>query len=306
MTTRRRKAGEPTAQKREAHVQEEEGDRPYTRVLLQGALVICSLLVIRTFVDFEEKEYGQLATINEDIPHRFIEVGCSSDYDKEKVMFKGCIPSICGRVIMDHIVTREEAAKLLDVAKKGLSLGGSNGGASILDLHSGALSKGDKFVDIFSLQKTKSINIFTEDDFKLYTRVKDRIQHTITAEFGIPREKLFLTNPTFFSQMTTKPAQTVHDEYWHPHVDKETYGSFHYTSLLYLSEYGTDFKGGRFVFVDKDINKTVDPKRGRLSFFTSGSENLHYVEKLTSGTRYAITVSFTCNPQRAIDDPTLR
>ena len=39
-------------------------------------------------------------------------------------------------------------------------------------------------------------------------------------------------------------------QYWHVHVDKETYGSFHFTSLLYLTDYGIDFKGGSFVFVD--------------------------------------------------------
>lgn len=44
---------------------------------------------------------------------------------------------------------------------------------------------------------------------------------------------------------------------------------------------------------------------GRVSFFSSGSENLHRVEKVTWGTRYAITVSFTCNPEHAIADPNL-
>ncbi len=44
---------------------------------------------------------------------------------------------------------------------------------------------------------------------------------------------------------------------------------------------------------------------GRLSFFTSGSENLHYVEKVRSGTRYAITVSFTCDQDKAIEEPTM-
>ena len=38
------------------------------------------------------------------------------------------------------------------------------------------------------------------------------------------------------------------------HVDKETYGSFHFTSLLYLTDYGIDFKGGSFVFVDNHDN----------------------------------------------------
>lgn len=37
--------------------------------------------------------------------------------------------------------------------------------------------------------------------------------------------------------------------------------------------------------------------------FTSGSENLHAVEKIRSGTRYALTISFTCNMNKAISDP---
>jgi hypothetical protein len=45
---------------------------------------------------------------------------------------------------------------------------------------------------------------------------------------------------------------------------------------------------------------------GRVSFFTSGSENVHYVEKLESGVRYAITISFTCDPEMAIADPDVR
>ena len=42
---------------------------------------------------------------------------------------------------MDNIVDSWEADKILDLAKKGFAKGGGNGGASILDLHSGAFSK---------------------------------------------------------------------------------------------------------------------------------------------------------------------
>uniref|UniRef100_A0A672LUJ1 Urotensin-2 receptor 2 n=1 Tax=Sinocyclocheilus grahami TaxID=75366 RepID=A0A672LUJ1_SINGR len=52
-------------------------------------------------------------------------------------------------------------------------------------------------------------------------------------------------------------------------------------------------------------NRTVEPRAGRVSFFSSGSENLHHVEKVPWGTRYAITVSFTCDPDYAIDNPSL-
>jgi len=41
-----------------------------------------------------------------------------------------------------------------------------------------------------------------------------------------------------------------------------TYGSFDYTSLLYLSDYGSDFTGGRFIFMDENGNRTVEPRAG--------------------------------------------
>ncbi|XP_029639609.1 2-oxoglutarate and iron-dependent oxygenase domain-containing protein 3 isoform X1 [Octopus sinensis] len=226
------------------------------------------------------------------------EIPCSKDYVSEP--FKGCIPSQCKRVVLDHMVTTDEAKSLLLLAKKGLAFGGSDGGASILDLHSGALSKGNSFVDIFKMLGSKFSEVFTKEDFQIYKRVKEKVFQAIINEFNIPHTDLYLTKPTFFSRMTPKPAKTIHDEYWHLHIDKKTYGTFHYTSLLYLTTYGKDFTGGRFTFVDKDKNSTVEPKLGRVSFFTSGSENPHFVEKVSSGERYAITISFTCDPTKAI------
>ncbi|XP_046370039.2 2-oxoglutarate and iron-dependent oxygenase domain-containing protein 3-like [Haliotis rufescens] len=231
-------------------------------------------------------------------------VPCSKDYSQEE--FQDCKPKRCGRVVMDDLVRQEDAEYLLRVAEKGLALGGSSGGASILDLHTGALSKDNAFIDIYRLLKAEKIDLLTEKDFKIYKKVKDQIHDAIAAEFGVPPGKLYLTKPTFFSRMNMTTPKTIHDEYWHAHVDKETYGSFHYTSLLYLATYKQDFDGGRFVFVDTDANRTVEPKLGRVSFFTSGSENVHFVERLTDGVRYAITVSFTCDPSKAISDPESR
>lgn len=86
---------------------------------------------------------------------------------------------------------------------------------------------------------------------------------------------------------------------------QDTYKSFHFTTLLYLNDYNIDFKGGRFVFIDEKFNRTVEPRTGRVSMFTSGKENLHYVEKVQSGTRYAMTISFTCDKNYAIEDPSI-
>ncbi|TSK14718.1 2-oxoglutarate and iron-dependent oxygenase domain-containing protein 3 [Bagarius yarrelli] len=208
---------------------------------------------------------------------RVFMIQCSEDYQKYK-HFPGCTPSKCGRAVTDNVVSADEAQALKRIAERGLALGGSDGGASILDLHSGALSMGKKFVNI-------------------YRTVRSRIQRVICETFGLDSSKLYLTKPTFFSRINSTSAKTTHDEYWHPHIDKVTYGSFDYTSLLYLTDYGVDFGGGRFIFMDPNSNRTVEPR--------TGSENLHHVEKVAWGTRYAITVSFTCDPDFAIADPSL-
>ena len=247
---------------------------------------------------FTEVYDGEMAPHDAEFTRLFVEVPCSRDYGSR---FKRCAPKKCGRCVMDNLFDAEDIRSLRRIAERGLALGGSNGGASILDLHSGALSKGDKFINIYQFEQA----IFNSKDFELYRRAKNKIHEAIAREFDIPKSSLYLTYPTFFSRMDSRPAKTKHDEYWHPHIDKLTYKTFYYTSLLYLSEYGKDFMGGRFNFIAKNSNKTVEPRRGRLSFFTSGAENPHFVEPVISGTRFAITVSFTCDPKAAIKDPGL-
>lgn len=53
-----------------------------------------------------------------------------------------------------------------------------------------------------------------------HREAKEKVRHAIARHFELQPEAIHLTSPTFFSQMTTNPAKTVHDEYWHPHVDK--------------------------------------------------------------------------------------
>ncbi|XP_032358017.1 2-oxoglutarate and iron-dependent oxygenase domain-containing protein 3 [Etheostoma spectabile] len=233
---------------------------------------------------------------------RVYTVQCSEDYENYK-RYPGCTPVKCGRAVTDSVVTREEAQVLRRLAERGLALAGSDGGASILDLHSGALSMGKQFVNIYRYFGDQIKDVFTQEDFQLYRNVRERIQAVIAETFGLDPTLMYLTKPTFFSRINSTTAKTQHDEYWHPHIDKVTYGSFDYTSLLYLSDYGTDFTGGRFIFMDQNDNRTVEPRAGRVAFFSSGTENLHRVEKVTWGTRYAITVSFTCDPAHAIADP---
>ncbi|XP_027519885.1 2-oxoglutarate and iron-dependent oxygenase domain-containing protein 3 isoform X1 [Corapipo altera] len=273
-----------------------------------GSLVLWSRLLAQDGISgdgiLQDGVTEVLAHRSDSLRDKFVEIPCSEDYDSHR-RFEGCTPRRCGRGVSDAIITREEAERIRRIAERGLSLGGSDGGASILDLHSGALSLGKHFVNLYRYFGDKIHDIFTEEDFALYRDVRQRIQQRIAQVFGISSSSMYLTKPTFFSRMNSTEAKTTHDEYWHPHVDKVTYGSFDYTSLLYLSDYTQDFGGGRFVFLDADSNKTVEPRAGRVSFFTSGSENLHRVEKVHWGTRFAITISFTCNPEHGIGDPVL-
>ncbi|XP_058140942.1 2-oxoglutarate and iron-dependent oxygenase domain-containing protein 3 isoform X1 [Dasypus novemcinctus] len=281
------------------------------KLLKAAALGACAALATLLLWSSSGSDDGVtevLAPRGEVLPGRFIEVPCSEDYDSQR-RFEGCTPRKCGRGVTDAKVTREEAERIRSIAEKGLSLGGSHGGASILDLHSGALSVGKHFVNLYRYFGDKIHTVFSEEDLRLYRDVRRKVQLTIAEAFGVSPSSLYLTKPTFFSRINSTGARTAHDEYWHAHVDKVTYGSFDYTSLLYLSDYLEDFGGGRFVFMDDGANRTVEPRTGghpgRVSFFTSGSENLHRVEKVLWGTRYAITIAFTCDPDHGIEDPAL-
>ncbi|XP_051015213.1 2-oxoglutarate and iron-dependent oxygenase domain-containing protein 3 [Acomys russatus] len=282
-----------------------EAQRTCLKAVVLGVSLALVTVLLWSSLGADDDVAEVVARRAEVLEGRFIEVPCSEDYDGHR-RFEGCTPRKCGRGVTDVVITREEAEQIRRIAEKGLSLGGSDGGASILDLHSGALSVGKHFVNLYRYFGDKIQNIFSEEDFRLYRDIRRKVQLTIAKAFGISASLLYLTKPTFFSRINSTAAQTAHDEYWHAHVDKVTYGSFDYTSLLYLSDYLEDFGGGRFVFMEEGSNKTVEPRAGRVSFFTSGSENLHRVEKVLWGTRYAITIAFTCNPDHGIADPVLK
>uniref|UniRef100_A0A493T2Y2 2-oxoglutarate and iron dependent oxygenase domain containing 3 n=1 Tax=Anas platyrhynchos platyrhynchos TaxID=8840 RepID=A0A493T2Y2_ANAPP len=231
-----------------------------------------------------------LARGSEAVRDRFVEVACSGDYGAGR-RFEGCTPRKCGRGVTDAVITREEAERI-------------RSSEEAVKLNEGGCRRIEKGASLFKWG-LYAVSTFSVLCCVLCSDVRRRIQEKIAQTFGISSSAMYLTKPTFFSRINSTEAKTTHDEYWHPHIDKVTYGSFDYTSLLYLSDYAEDFGGGRFVFMDEGSNKTIEPRTGRVSFFTSGSENLHRVEKVRWGTRYAVTISFTCNPDHGIGDPVL-
>ena len=64
----------------------------------------------------------------------------------------GCSPTgdACGRLVLDGFASTAELAGLRAIAARGMALGGGDGGPTILDLQSGALSWRDKFIDVWA------------------------------------------------------------------------------------------------------------------------------------------------------------
>lgn len=50
--------------------------------------------------------------------------------------------------------------------------------------------------------------------------MRGRIQAIIAETFDLDPTSMYLTKPTFFSRINGTVAKTLHDEYWHPHIDK--------------------------------------------------------------------------------------
>lgn len=244
-------------------------------------------------------------------------ITCLDDYP----LIGSCSPpSTCGRIIVDSFLTPDEVSLLRSMSELGMAFGSGSGGPTIFDAVTGAASKGEAFIDAYQMMETRwtkltqsatrtavdpSSLIFTRQQLDLYRRTTQRIQERVSKEFGV--SNLYLTQPSFFSRITAADAKTKHDEYWHEHVDKLQYGSFQYTALVYLSDYEKDFTGGEFVFVDGDDATSsrsyprIQPSSGRLVSFTSGKENIHYVDRVRSGVRHTLTIAFTCDKKKGVE-----
>jgi len=84
--------------------------------------------------------------------------------------------------------------------------------------------------------------------------------------------------------------------YWRPHLDQVSVTEYEQSALLYLTSHTADFEGGRLLFYDDATDSVVLPEGGLLVSFASGAPNLHAVERVESGARFALTMWFTTQP----------
>lgn len=128
-------------------------------VLVTAMSVIVFVLLNRT----KEKTFARHKE-NLHLRTQFFE--CAPAYAAEVAAFPECAPKRCGRLVTDALLLEHEVDVLLELAQAGLALGGSAGGASILDLHSGALSRGNHFVNVFKQPGVDEL--FRPEQMKVY------------------------------------------------------------------------------------------------------------------------------------------
>jgi len=218
---------------------------------------------------------------------------------------KECYPQTCRRKIIDGLFPEEEIDALHDIVNKGMATRKEIvGGPTLLDINTGFVRDSTGVENLFSLTR-KGGELFTPDDFAVYGKIIHKLKQVVETEMG-GVQKLFFTSPTFITRLTHKAAQDVHDEYWHTHADRNNTAHYHYSGLLYMSTFEKDFQGGRLIFPSSYSSEDeegepqliVEPKRGRVILFTSGHENPHRVEQVTSGNRFTLSFWFTCDVDR--------
>ena len=220
----------------------------------------------------------------------------------------------CKRALFDDFVSEEEVDGLLAMARKGMQHTRADGGPTIFDVNSGFVMEGLRLRNIYrsheqqmkeKRKKRKGKHytseeeeeeeededtggFFTQSQFTLYRDVVQRIHDPIVEEFALTSE-LYFSAPTFITRIVGDAnwaPNSEHDKYWNPHVDKNNTAHYDYSGLLYLSNYGTDFEGGRFAFLDSEEdnpafghalsrseNLYIEPRRARLLIFSAGSSS---------------------------------
>ena len=77
------------------------------------------------------------------------------------------------------------------------------------------------------------------------------------------------------------------------HCDESLSAHFHFSTIVWLSEYGHDFaQGGELAFLHNHSIPwlLVEPAVGRAAIFSGGWENIHGIKPIIKGSRWAFSV----------------
>jgi len=223
----------------------------------------------------------------------------------------GACISACSRVALAALATADECAELQHLA------------AALMARGHGRVPEG-RSPDVARAEETAiDLEAFGHAAepraLLLFVRLLERLRRAIALEYGLPLPSL-RAHSGFVARITSRAAP---GSYGTVHADESSCDKFHYSALLYLSSQGDEFSGGDFVFSDEPSRAVVAapgyidgltiaddhtaerrlwrvaPQRGRALVFSSGFENIHYVDALRSGERFTIGTFWTTEP---VDD----
>lgn len=136
----------------------------------------------------------------------------------------------------------------------------------------------------------------------IFVRLVERMRRAIAHEYGLPLGTIAPVN-TFVALFTGEQEKKEGSL----HADESSFGSFHYSCVMYLTTQHEDFEGGTFNFNDpppegdesgERVLTPLSPRSGSAVVFSSGWENMHEVEPLRSGLRIAVPAFFTTHPAK--------
>ena len=145
------------------HATDARTHRPWTRAVIFMAVSTLVYLYAQRGLGKETK----FALTKETLPLRMQKFPCSYSYLQDIKDYAQCRPLKCGRFVSDKLVEPKEAELLLDLAQRVIEKsGGSSGGASILDMHTGAISHGEHFADVYKMPELAKE--FKAEHFKVF------------------------------------------------------------------------------------------------------------------------------------------
>lgn len=252
-------------------------------------------MVVIIYVSSLKEKDRKFARQREVLPMRYQPLRCQAT----EPPVKGCTPKNCGRFVSDKLITDEEIRSLLAFARTGFgSSGFESGSSATFDLHSGTISNGDAVKDVSDRD-----GVFSHENLLAFKLVKLKILQALVDRYEIDRKQIHLASPAFFSKLTNTSLLDLSRH----QVVRRIFPNVFYTTMVYLGDQDKDFKGGRFIYIDDTAtNKSissVEAKSGRMMGFTSGPENVHFIEAVTMGTQYFLTIPFTCLESAAAPDP---
>ena len=195
----------------------------------------------------------------------------------------GCCSGACSRVILPDFLSRDEAYSFRDQLDNVMVP---------IEEH--------PHHNLYLMSCAAAGNVRTTLSF---VRIVEKLRRMIAHEYGLDLSSL-APKQTFVSRLSCESADASSQPV---HCDESSHGCFHYSTVLYLSTQGEEFDGGSFAFTDpsddddgihsrsgeRRVMSGLSPQSGLAVAFSSGWENLHYVEPITSGVRYAMPTFFS-------------